>query len=93
MGTLPFVHLGAMWFGALGVLYGQALGTVVFGLIAIVVLRKHINDLMRSACLEHATTDPAITSVNSQPFCSHDAVLIDDVAATTDVTQQNREKG
>lgn len=92
LGTLPFVHLGATWFGALGVLYGQALGTVVFGLIAIVVLRKHISDLMRSACLEHSASDPSITSVNSQPFCSHDAVLIDNVAATTEISEQNAEK-
>lgn len=89
LGTLPFVHLGAMWFGALGVLYGQAVGTVVFGLIATLVLRKHINDLLASTCLEHATSDPSLISVNSQPFCSHDAVLIDDVAASTDVKEQN----
>lgn len=92
LGTLPFVHLGALWFGALGVLYGQAVGTVVFGLIAIVVLRKHISDLMRATCLEHEASDPSITSVNSQPFCSHDAVLIDDVAATTEISEQQAEK-
>lgn len=92
LGTLPFVHLGAYWFGALGVLYGQAVGTVVFGLIAIVVLRKHISDLMRETCLAHQVSDPSITSVNSQPFCSHDAVLIDDVASTTDIPQQSAER-
>jgi Na+-driven multidrug efflux pump len=92
LGTLPFVHFGALWYGALGVLYGQALGTVVFGIIAIIVLRKHISDLMAGSCAEHVEADPSITSVNSQPFCSHDAVLIDDVAATAEVMEEIAEK-
>ncbi|OAJ94036.1 MATE family efflux transporter [Vibrio bivalvicida] len=92
LGTLPFVHLGALWFGPLGVLYGQAVGTVVFGFIAIVVLRKHISDLMRSTCVTHEVSDPSITSVNSQPFCTHDAVLINDVASTTEISQESAEK-
>ncbi|WP_162063265.1 MATE family efflux transporter [Vibrio taketomensis] len=81
LGTLPFVHLGASWFGALGVLYGQAVGTVVFGLIALWVLRKHIRDLMQGEAMELEPKDPAIASLNTTPFCTHDAVLIEDVAA------------
>ncbi len=34
LGTIPFVMLFAWWFGAAGVLIGQAVGGVVFGLIA-----------------------------------------------------------
>ncbi|MFB9214493.1 MATE family efflux transporter [Vibrio sinaloensis] len=81
LGTLPFVYLGSQWFGALGVLYGQALGSVVFGILAVIVLRKHIADLTQGMAPEELAEDPSITSVNSQPFCSHDAVLIEDVAA------------
>ncbi|MEZ9331118.1 MATE family efflux transporter, partial [Vibrio breoganii] len=33
LGTLPFVYLGSQWYGALGVLYGQALGNVLFGIL------------------------------------------------------------
>ena len=36
LGTLPFVWLGAQWGGASGVLVGQALGSVVFGMAAVV---------------------------------------------------------
>ena len=36
LGTLPFVWLGAQWGGASGVLIGQALGSVVFGMAAVV---------------------------------------------------------
>ncbi|WGW01183.1 MATE family efflux transporter [Vibrio sp. YMD68] len=76
IGTLPFVYIGAQWFGALGVLYGQAVGTVVFGLIAVYMLRKHIAGIMQGQEVDEET--PAYATVNSQPFCSHDAVLIDD---------------
>lgn len=37
VGMLPFVLLGAAWFGALGVLIGQALGGAVFAGIAIIL--------------------------------------------------------
>ncbi len=44
LGTIPFVLLGAVWFGAPGVLIGQAAGGLVFGLLsyalALKVLRK-----------------------------------------------------
>jgi hypothetical protein len=79
IGTLPFVYFGAQWYGALGVLYGQAVGTIVFGLLALVVLNKHIKDLMQNFGEDLVEDDPAITCVNTQPFCSHDAVLIDEV--------------
>ncbi|MFA0442879.1 MATE family efflux transporter [Vibrio sp. 10N.286.49.C2] len=78
-GTLPFVYFGAQWFGALGVLYGQALGNIVFGILGMVVLKYHILELRRTGqCAQQK--DPSLTSVNSQPFCTHDAVLIEDVA-------------
>ena len=34
LGTLPFVWLGALWGGAEGVLIGQAVGSIIFGLAA-----------------------------------------------------------
>jgi MATE family, multidrug efflux pump len=36
LGTIPFVYLGAQWYGAPGVMAGEALGAVVFGLLAVV---------------------------------------------------------
>lgn len=81
LGTLPFVYLGSHWFGALGVLYGQALGNVLFGVLGILVLRFHIAELMKGSEVEVEQEDVSIVSLNTQPFCSHDAVLIDDVSA------------
>ncbi len=83
LGTLPFVYFGAEWYGALGVLYGQAIGTVLFGLIGLWVLNRHISGLLAGQ-EEELADDPSIQCVNCQPFCSHDAVLIDDIAATSE---------
>lgn len=35
LGTIPFVTIGSYSYGATGILYGQALGSIVFGLIAL----------------------------------------------------------
>ncbi len=35
IGTIPFVYLGGKWAGAAGILAGQALGAVIFGVISI----------------------------------------------------------
>ncbi|UXX82509.1 MATE family efflux transporter [Roseovarius pelagicus] len=40
VGTIPLVMLGAVLFGAPGVLIGQALGGVIFGLLAFVLARR-----------------------------------------------------
>lgn len=92
LGTLPFVYFGSQWFGALGVVYGQALGSVVFGVIAFIVLRKHIADLMQGAQMDVEAEDPSITCVNAPPFCSHDAVLIDEVLASSETLSPVEQK-
>ena len=92
LGTLPFVYLGSSWFGALGVLYGQALGSIVFGILATFVLRMHLADLMKGETTELVEEDPSITSINSQPFCTHDAVLIDEVASQKEILPQEAKK-
>ncbi|SHH33345.1 MATE family efflux transporter [Cognatishimia maritima] len=40
LGTIPFVWLGAHWFGAPGVLIGQAFGGVIFAAIALVLAKR-----------------------------------------------------
>lgn len=40
LGTVPFVTIGAIYYGAPGILYGQAFGSVVFGLIALRLTQK-----------------------------------------------------
>ncbi|MTH98300.1 MATE family efflux transporter [Roseibium sp. RKSG952] len=45
LGTIPFVWLGAMLYGAPGVLIGQALGGILFGVAAVVLARWTIRDV------------------------------------------------
>ena len=40
LGTLPFILIWAAWFGAAGILIGQALGGVIFGAIAFGLARR-----------------------------------------------------
>ena len=43
LGTIPFVILGGMWWGAPGVLIGQALGGIVFAGVALLLAWRVIN--------------------------------------------------
>lgn len=43
LGTIPFVCLGSYYYGAQGILVGQAIGSVVFGLIAICFCYRILN--------------------------------------------------
>lgn len=79
LGTIPFVYFGSAWFGALGVLYGQALGSVVFGVLALGALRYHVYQLDCAACSKDEL-DEGLQAVNMQPFCTHDAAVIEELA-------------
>ncbi len=43
LGTIPFVSIGAFYFNAPGILYGQALGNIIFGLLALRLTYKILN--------------------------------------------------
>ncbi len=49
VGTMPFVALGALWYGARGALVGQAIGAVTFGIAGVVAGYWVINRLERQA--------------------------------------------
>ena len=40
LGTIPFVLVGAAWYGAPGVLIGQFIGGAVFAVIAVLLARR-----------------------------------------------------
>lgn len=40
LGTLPFISLGAFYYGAKGILVGQALGSFLFAMVAIIICYK-----------------------------------------------------
>lgn len=45
LGTVPFVTVGAIYYGAPGVLYGQALGSIIFGIIALLLTHHIIQEI------------------------------------------------
>ena len=47
LGTIPFVWVGSHWLGAPGVLWGQAIGSVLFGAIAGIVGYRLVTHLHR----------------------------------------------
>lgn len=47
-GTVPFVSIGAIYYAAPGVLYGQALGHILFGLVALLFTQHIIKRLETS---------------------------------------------
>lgn len=49
LGVMPFVWLGARWFGATGVMAGYGLGVVVFGIAGAVLALRVVSRLERAA--------------------------------------------
>ena len=43
IGTIPFLYLGGMWFGPVGVLAGPYVGGVIFGLLGLALARRVMN--------------------------------------------------
>jgi putative MATE family efflux protein len=52
LGTIPFVYLGAQWGGVYGVLIGQALGGVLFGVAGVMVAYRLIDRVRLPAAAE-----------------------------------------
>jgi putative MATE family efflux protein len=77
IGTLPFVYFGAQWYGGIGVLYGQALGNIVFGIISILVLKIHVSYMVKEHCKAASSEDTlGDITVTMTPFCNNDAVIM-----------------
>ncbi|WP_434361262.1 MATE family efflux transporter [Parasalinivibrio latis] len=77
IGTIPFAYLGGAWGGAIGVLLGQAAGSVLFGIIGYVMLRKELA-VMRG-CQERKEQEEMVAnspSVPVSPFCSSQPELV-----------------
>jgi len=76
IGTIPLVYFGGLWFGAIGVIAGQAVGSVIFGVIAWVWAQRILKNLDK----EQQPTEE--TSLNSSlpltPFCSSKAYMCAD---------------
>jgi putative MATE family efflux protein len=73
LGVIPFVSIGASWYGATGALAGSGLGAVLFGLGAALLCFRVIKDLERRNPLEPvAHVPPAANS----PFSTGKAATL-----------------
>ena len=50
VGTIPFVYFGAKWGGVEGVLIGQVIGSVIFGILGVITAYALV-DKVKQACL------------------------------------------
>jgi putative MATE family efflux protein len=75
LGTIPFVAIGAAYFGAEGVLAGQAAGGVAFGIAAVMVCYRVVRRMAKAEQTKPGR--PALTAPAIPPFSDEVAAAID----------------
>jgi len=60
LGTIPAVYLGAEWYGARGVMAGEAVGAVLFGLLAMVAAFALVGRIERQQTRVEVTAAPPV---------------------------------
>ncbi len=75
LGTIPFVAIGATYFGAEGVLAGQAAGGTVFGIVAMLVCYRVVRRMAKAEQVEPADR-PALTAPPIPSFSVEAAAAI-----------------
>jgi len=78
IGTIPFVYFGGQWFGAIGVVAGQALGSILFGLIAWFWAQRILSKLGRTQKSQPEEDINLTSSLPLTPFCSSRAYMCAD---------------
>ncbi|WP_428465420.1 MATE family efflux transporter [Photobacterium minamisatsumaniensis] len=70
LGTIPFVMLGGAIGGAGGVLIGQAIGSIVFGVIGVVLLLRQVKVMAQEHEQRQSELEVLEPSIPLTPFCS-----------------------
>lgn len=70
LGTVPFVMIGGAIGGAGGVLIGQAVGSIVFGILGVVLVIRQVKIMAQEHEQQEAEVDILEPSVPLTPFCS-----------------------
>ena len=84
LGTIPPVLIGAAYFGAEGVLYGQAAGAVIFGILASLLCFAYVNRLKAEQC---PADSPHYQNRANAPFSSGKAAMLDGTESFSDEDQ------
>ncbi|WP_354625815.1 MATE family efflux transporter [Psychromonas sp. MME2] len=80
IGTIPFVYFGGQWFGAIGVITGQAIGSIIFGLLAWFWAQRVLHHLESDAkpSITEEDEQPLNSALPLTPFCSSRAYMCAD---------------
>lgn len=80
IGTIPLVYLGGEWFGAIGVVAGQAVGSVIFGIVSWIWAQRILKNLGKdSSNTINQKEEPQLSStLPLTPFCSSRAYMCAD---------------
>lgn len=79
IGTIPLVYFGGQWFGAIGVIAGQAVGSVIFGVIAWGWAQHILKKLGQEKQQPDSGEDSSLNSaLPLTPFCSSKAYMCAD---------------
>jgi len=80
IGTIPLVYLGGEWFGAIGVIAGQAVGSILFGIIAWIWAQRILNRLQPMPVITHDKEEEKTlnSALPLTPFCSSRAYMCAD---------------
>ncbi len=73
LGVIPFVWIGAHWFGAVGVIAGWGLGGIVVGVLAVVVCFRLLRRLSADGA---ATALPGVPAAAQSPFSTGKAATL-----------------
>lgn len=77
LGVIPFVSIGASWYGAKGALAGSGLGVVVFGVVAVFWSYRVINAVVARGQAELETEAlPALPPSAQSPFSTGKAATL-----------------
>jgi len=75
IGTMPFVWLGALYYGAPGVVAGWSAGAVIFGIAGYLVCMRLVKRIANQKPPAEITPDPPPTA--NSPFTSGKAAMLD----------------
>ncbi|OAN13684.1 MATE family efflux transporter [Photobacterium jeanii] len=70
LGTIPFVYVGGQLAGAGGVLIGQAVGSIVFGVLGFVLVLRLVNNMSCEHEKKQQEVEVLEPNVPMTPFCS-----------------------
>jgi Na+-driven multidrug efflux pump len=87
LGIIPAVHFGGNWYGARGVIVGEAVGSIVFGLMGVVAVFALVRQLER----QHLQSDIDLSQpVNTgSSYSSADAQMAQTVVQVNPDTRGN----